>query len=410
MTTAASARKLRMGMVGGGRGAFIGAVHRSAAALDGRIELVCGAFSSDPACALASGLDLFLPPARCYPSFAEMLSAESALPVGERMDFLSIVTPNHLHAPMALAAVQAGFPVICDKPLAVSLREAVELRDAVRAAAVPFALTHNYTGHPLVKEARAIVRSGRLGAVRKVVVEYSQGWLATCIEAQGHRQASWRTDPARAGLAGCIGDIGTHAENLAEYVTGLRIQELAADLTSFVDGRRLDDDANVLLRFEGGAKGALIASQIAVGEENNLSLRVWGSNGGIEWHQREPNSLWLKSADQPAQLLRTGMAGLSPAAAAATRLPAGHPEGYLEAFANIYRAFAVQVEAHVDGALPPRDALDCPTIDDGVRGMAFIEAVVASSRANGAWTPLTADRAPNTAASAPAARAVHGSR
>jgi len=410
MSTAASARKLRMGMVGGGRGAFIGAVHRSAAALDGRIELVCGAFSSDAACALASGADLFLPPARCYESLAEMLRKESVLPIGQRMDFLSIVTPNHLHAPMATAAVKAGFPVICDKPLSISLREALDLRAAVRAAAVPFALTHNYTGYPLVKEARALVRSGRIGTVRKVVVEYPQGWLATRIETSGHRQASWRTDPARAGLAGCIGDIGTHAENLAEYVTGLRIRELAADLTSFVDGRKLDDDANVLLRFEGGAKGALIASQIAVGEENNLSLRVWGSGGGIEWHQREPNSLWLKSADQPAQLLRTGTAGLCPAAAAATRLPAGHPEGYLEAFANIYRAFAVQVVAHLDGVSAPTHALDFPTIDDGVRGMAFIEAVVASSRANASWTPLASDAAPSAMASTPPARAVRGAR
>lgn len=410
MSAAASTRKLRMGMVGGGRGAFIGAVHRSAAALDGRIELVCGAFSSDPACGLASGADFFLPPARCYRSLAEMLHAEMALPIGERMDFLSIVTPNHLHAPMATAAVQGGFPVICDKPLALSLQEALDLRTTVRAAALPFALTHNYTGYPLVKEARAIVRSGRIGAVRKVVVEYAQGWLATRIEASGHRQASWRTDPARAGLAGCIGDIGTHAENLAEYVTGLRIRELAADLTSFVDGRQLDDDASVLLRFEGGAKGALIASQIAVGEENNLRLRVWGSSGSLEWHQQEPNSLWLRSADQPVQRLRTGMAELSPAAAAATRLPAGHPEGYLEAFANIYRAFAVRVAAHLDGVSPPCDAPDCPTIDDGVRGMAFIEAVVASSRANAAWTPLASETTANASTNTASMRAPHGTR
>jgi len=403
MSDTAAARKLRMGMVGGGRGAFIGAVHRSAAALDGRIELVCGAFSSDPDCARASGAELFLPPARCYESFAEMLRVEAGLPIGQRMDFVSIVTPNHLHAPMATAALHAGFPVLCDKPLALSLREALDLRAVVRASALPFALTHNYTGYPLVKEARALVRGGCIGAVRKVVVEYPQGWLATRIEASGHRQASWRTDPARAGLAGCVGDIGTHAENLAEYVTGLRIRELAADLTSFVDGRPLDDDANVLLRFEGGAKGALIASQIAVGEENNLSLRVWGSSGGIEWHQREPNSLWLKSADQPTRLLRTGSAGLSPTAAAATRLPPGHPEGYIEAFANIYRAFAAQVAAHVDGLSPPSDALDHPTIDDGVRGMAFIEAVVASSRANAAWTPLAADAMPRAASSSKSA-------
>ena len=408
MSRAASARKLRMGMVGGGRGAFIGAVHRSAAALDGRIELVCGAFSSDPACALASGADLFLDPARCYESFDQMLRVESAMPLDRRMDFLSIVTPNHLHAPMATAAVGAGFPVICDKPLAFSLQEALALRAAVREAAVPFALTHNYTGYPLVKEAREIVRSGRIGAIRKVVVEYPQGWLATRIEARGHRQASWRTDPARAGLAGCIGDIGTHAENLAEYVTGLRIVELAADLTSFVDGRELDDDANVLLRLEGGAKGALIASQIAVGEENNLSLRVWGTTGGIEWHQREPNSLWLKSASAPAQLLRTGHPSLSAAAAAATRLPPGHPEGYLEAFANIYRAFAVQVVAHLDGVSPPSDALDHPTIDDGVRGMAFIEAVVASSRANAAWTPVVSEQGSIGIAHGSPARSVRG--
>lgn len=375
-----------MGMVGGGRGAFIGGVHRMAAALDGRIELVCGAFSSDPENSRASGADFFLSADRCYGTFAEMMEAESRLPEGKRMDFVSIVTPNHLHFAPAKLALEKGFHVVCDKPIAFSLEEAKELRDLVEKTGKLFCLTHNYTGYPMVKEARELIRSGELGAIRKIVVEYPQGWLATKVEATGQKQADWRTDPKRSGAAGCVGDIGTHAENLAEYITGLRIRELAADLTTFVEGRKLDDDANVLLRFENGAKGVLHSSQVSVGEENGLNIRVYGEKGGLEWHQMEPNTLLLKSNDKPMQVYRTGGGYLSAAAASAARIPAGHPEGYLEAFANLYRNFAIHLQAVLDGK--PPETTDYPTAGDGVRGMAFIQAVVASSKNNATWTSL----------------------
>ena len=381
-------RKILYGMVGGGRGAFIGGVHRIAAALDGRIELVCGAFSADSEKSKLSGADLFLQPARCYGSFEEMIAAEKTLPASVRMDFVAIVTPNHLHFPLAKLALESGFHVLSDKPATFNLAEARELGALVKKTGLLYGLTHNYTGYPLVKEARDLVRSGRLGKIRKVVVEYPQGWLATRIEGTGQKQAAWRTDPARSGAAGCVGDIGTHAENLAEYVTGLKISELAADLTSFVEGRLLDDDANILLRFEGGAKGVLHCSQISVGEENNLNLRVYGEKGGIEWHQREPNTLWVKWADQPAQIYRTGSTYLGANAAAATRTSPAHPEGYLEAFANIYRNFAASISADAEGRAPTEIENDYPKIEDGIRGMAFIEAVVASGKANAAWTPL----------------------
>jgi len=381
-------RKVRYGMVGGGRGAFIGGVHRIAAAMDGKIELVCGAFSSDPAVSRASGRDLFLPAGRSYGSFEEMIHAERGLPAGERMEFVAIVTPNHLHFAPARLALENGFHVLSDKPATFDLAQARELGRLVSSTGLLYGLTHNYTGYPLVKEAREIVRSGRIGAVRKIVVEYPQGWLATRIEESGQKQASWRTDPSRSGAAGCVGDIGTHAENLAEYVTGLRIRELAADLTTFVPGRLLDDDANILLRLEGGAKGLLHASQISIGEENNLAIRVYCERGGLEWHQREPNTLLLKWPDQPTQILRTGQPSLGKAAAAATRTPSGHPEGYLEAFANIYKNFAACVLARSEGRAPDPLETDFPTIEDGIRGMAFIEAVVASARANAAWTAL----------------------
>lgn len=385
-------RKIRYGMVGGGRGAFIGAVHRIAANMDGQIELVCGAFSSDPEKSKASGADLFLPANRCYGSFAEMIQAEAALPEGERMDFISIVTPNHVHFPPAKMALEKGFHVLSDKPATFDLAEAKELEALVKKTGLLYGLTHNYTGYPLIKEARDLVHSGKLGKIRKVVVEYPQGWLATRIEASGQKQASWRTDPKRSGAAGCIGDIGTHAENLAEYVTGLQISELAADLTAFVKGRKLDDDGNVLLRFKGGAKGILHASQISVGEENNLNLRVYGELGGLEWHQREPNTLLVKWPDQPMQVYRTANGYLGAAAKAAGRTPPAHPEGYLEAFANIYRNFASAVRARTEKRKLAKDdpALDFPKIQDGVRGMAFIEAVVASSKANAAWTKIQA--------------------
>ncbi len=383
-------RKIRYGMVGGGRGAFIGAVHRIAANMDGQIELVCGAFSSDPEKSKASGTDLFLPANRCYGSFAEMIRSEAALPADQRMDFISIVTPNHVHFPPAKMALENGFHVLSDKPATFDLAEAKTLEALVKKSGLLYGLTHNYTGYPLIKEARDLVHSGKLDKIRKVVVEYPQGWLATRIEASGQKQASWRTDPKRSGAAGCIGDIGTHAENLAEYVTGLEISELAADLTAFVKGRKLDDDGNVLLRFKGGAKGVLHASQISVGEENNLNLRVYGELGGLEWHQREPNTMLVKWPDQPMQVYRTANGYLGAAAKAAGRTPPAHPEGYLEAFANIYRNFAGAVRARVEGRKLAKDdlTLDFPTIQDGVRGMAFIEAVVASSKKNAAWTKL----------------------
>ena len=383
-------RKIRYGMVGGGRGAFIGAVHRIAAAIDQQIELVCGAFSSDPERSKASGADLFLPASRCYGTFQEMIKAESKLAEGERMDFVSIVTPNHMHFPPAKMALENGFHVLSDKPATLNLAEAKKLAELVKKTGQLYGLTHNYTGYPLVKEARELIATGRLGKIRKVVVEYPQGWLATRIEASGQKQAAWRTDPKRSGAAGCIGDIGTHAENLAEYITGLKIEELAADLTSFVKGRKLDDDGNVLLRFKGGAKGVLHSSQISVGEENNLNIRVYGEIGGLEWHQREPNTMFLKWADQPQQIYRTGLGYLSAAAKGASRTPPAHPEGYLEAFANVYKNFANHIRAVQAGTkLAKNDAaLDYPKIEDGVRGMAFIEAVVKSSKKNAAWTKL----------------------
>lgn len=383
-------RKIRYGMVGGGRGAFIGAVHRIAAAIDQQTELVCGAFSSDPERSRASGADLFLPPDRCYGTFQEMIKAEAKLPEGERMDFIAIVTPNHMHFPPAKMALENGFHVLSDKPATLNLTEAKKLAAIVKVTGQLYGLTHNYTGYPLVKEAREMIASGKLGKIRKVVVEYPQGWLATRLEASGQKQAAWRTDPKRSGAAGCIGDIGTHAENLAEYITGLQIEELAADITAFVKGRKLDDDGNVLLRFKGGAKGVLHSSQISVGEENNLNIRVYGELGGLEWHQRYPNTMYVKWLDQPQQIYRTGLGYLGNAAKSATRTPPAHPEGYLEAFANIYKNFANHIRARIDGRKLAKDdpALDYPKIEDGVRGMAFIEAVVKSSKKNAAWTKL----------------------
>ncbi|GAA5483416.1 Gfo/Idh/MocA family protein [Haloferula sargassicola] len=381
-------RKIRYGMVGGGRGAFIGAVHRIAAAMDGQIELVCGAFSSDPQRSKDSGADLFLPPQRCYATYQEMMEKEAALPADERMEFVSIVTPNHVHFPAAKAALEGGFHVMCDKPATLDLAEAKELAKIVAETGLLYGLTHNYTGYPMVKQARDMIAGGELGKIRKVVVEYPQGWLATKLEDTGKKQAAWRSDPKKSGAAGAFGDIGSHAENLAEFITGLAISELAADITTFVEGRLLDDDGNVLLRFEGGAKGVLHCSQISVGEENNLNIRVWGEKGGLEWHQTRPNTLRVKWSDKPAEVYRTSSGYLSPAAAAASRTPPGHPEGYLEAFANLYRNFAHHVRAVADGVEPDPLTTDYPKIRDGVRGMAFIEAVVASSKANASWTKL----------------------
>ncbi len=374
-----------MGMVGGGQGAFIGGVHRMAAALDGEIELVCGAFSSDPDKSRASGAAFYLPPHRCYGSFADMIEQEKLLPASERMHFVSIVTPNHVHYAPAKMALENGFHVICDKPLAFNMEEALDLEKTVKKTGLIFALTHNYTGYPMVKQARQMIRHGAIGAVRKVVVEYPQGWLSTDLEASGQKQAAWRTDPSRSGIAGAMGDIGTHAENLAEYITGLKITELCADISTFVPGRLLDDDGNVLLHFEGGAKGILHASQICAGEENNLNIRIYGEKGGLEWRQMEPNTLLAKWLDQPVQIFRTGGNGTYPEAAAHTRIPAGHPEGYLEAFANIYRNFAHCVQARLEGREPNPLYTDFPTVHDGVRGMRFIEKVIESGKSESKW-------------------------
>ena len=382
------ARKIRMGMVGGGRGAFIGGVHRIAAAIDQQIELVCGAFSSNAEKSRLSGEDFYLPANRVYGSYEEMITAEKALPEGERMDFVSIVTPNHVHFGPARMALENGFHVVCDKPVTFSVEEAEILVKLVEETGLIFALTHNYTGYPMVKQARAMVAGGEIGKVRKVVVEYPQGWLATKLEDSDQKQASWRTDPSKSGMGGAMGDIGTHAENLAEYVTGLEITEVCAELTSFVEGRRLDDDANILLRLQEGARGVLHCSQIAVGEENGLNIRVWGETGGLEWHQQEPNTLIVKSLEGPAVHYRTGVGNLSEAAQAAQRIPAGHPEGYLEAFANIYKNFARCVQHRLAGTEPTALERDFPTVHDGLRGMRFVEKVVENSRGTEKWTAL----------------------
>lgn len=381
-----------MGMVGGGRDAFIGAVHRMAAQLDGLVELACGAFSSDAAKSRASGADLFLPSHRVYASYEEMFRAERALPEGERMDFVSIVTPNHLHFPVAKSALEHGFPVMCEKPMTFDVEEAVELQKIVSRSGLLFGLTHNYSGYPLVKEARARVRAGELGDIRKVVVEYPQGWLSTRLEETGQKQASWRTDPERAGASCCVGDIGTHAQQLAEYVTGLRIESVCADLTTFVPGRSLDDDVSALLRFEGGARGTLMASQIAVSEENGLHLRVYGSRGGLQWRQEEPNTLILLWPDRPREIVRAGVnhAYLSDDARRAQRLPCGHPEGFLEAFANLYRNYALALSHVIVGEKPRPENLDFPRVEDGVRGMAFVRAIVESGRGDRKWVTVRA--------------------
>jgi len=377
-------RKLRFGMIGGGRGAFIGAVHRIAAQMDGQAELVAGAFSSDPARSRASGGDLFVDPARAYGSYAEMAKAEAALPASQRLDFVVIVTPNHQHFPPAKLFLESGFNVVCDKPVTFNLAEARALKKIVARSGKVFVLTHNYTGNVMVKQARDMVRAGDLGEIRKVLVEYPQGWLSTRLEESGQKQASWRTDPKRSGAAGCIGDIGTHAENLAHYVTGLEIEQLCADLTTFVKGRKLDDDGNILVRYKGGAKGVLHTSQISVGEENSLNLRVYGTKAGLEWHQEHPNELTVKFPDRPRQIWRRGNGYIGTRAGSFTRIPAGHPEGYLEAFGNIYREAFRAITAEVEGRPLPKD-LDFPTIDDGIEGMAFIETVVKSSKLGAKW-------------------------
>lgn len=373
-------------MVGGSLDAFIGAVHRRAAVMDNEIELVCGAFSSNAEKSKQTGHALYLPENRVYAHFEEMILREKELPEGERMDFVTIVTPNHMHFAPAKMALENGFHVVCDKPVTLTRTEALELEHVINKTGLLFCLTHNYTGYPMVKQARAMVKAGKLGKIRKVIVEYPQGWLAQLVEATGQKQAGWRTDPARSGAAGGVGDIGTHAANLAEYVTGLKITELCADLTIFVEGRQLDDDANMLLRFENGAKGTLVNSQIANGEENPFSIRVYGEFGGLEWKQMEPNTLIYKTNEDGARLIRTGVGDLSPEAQANTRLPAGHPEAFLEAFANLYYNFALTLRARLNGQEPDPIRLDFPGINEGLRGMAFIDTVLASDKSSEKWT------------------------
>lgn len=382
-------RKLRMGMIGGGPGAFIGAVHRTAAAIDGLIELVCGAFSSDPAKSKSMAGELHLPPERVYGSWEEMIQKEAALPAGERMDIVSIVTPNHLHFGPAKMALENGFDVIMDKPMTFNLAEAKELKNIVEKTGRYLCLTHTYTGYPMVKEAREQVRKGTLGTVRKIFVTYPQGWLSYFKEGSGDKQAEWRTDPSRSGAAGAMGDIGTHAFNLTEYVTGLRVSALCAQLNIVVEGRKLDDDGAVLLQYDNGATGVLMASQIMAGEENNLTIKVYGEKGGLEWCHADANSLLVKMLDAPVQTLRAGNDYLSDLAKHNTRTPWGHPEGFFEAFANHYRNFALCVGARESGVAPKAEWLDFPTVDDGVRGMAFIDNVLASGRSEKKWTVFT---------------------
>jgi predicted dehydrogenase len=384
-------RKLRMGMVGGGRGAFIGAVHRMAANLDGKIELVAGCFSSNPEKSKLSGADLFLDPARVYESYQEMAAAEAALPVGDRIDFVSIVTRNDLHFPVAKAFLDAGIHVVCEKPMAFDLAEAQELQKIVDRSGLVFALTHNYTGYPMVKEARALVKSGKLGRILKIVAEYPQGYAIGALQKPTEGAISnWRMDPNVAGVSNCIGDIGSHAENLARYITGLELESVAADLNTFIPGGTLDDDGSMLVRYQGGARGVLFASQISTGEENNLNIRVYGTEASLEWHQEHPNELIVKFADAPRQIWRRGNSYNGPEAAKFTRLPFGHPEAFIEAFANVYLSAAEAIADHLAGSYPRAEGYDFPTVADGVEGMAFIEAAVASSKDNAAWATVHA--------------------
>lgn len=378
-------KKLKMGMVGGGKNAFIGAIHRIAANIDGLIELHCGAFSSDSEISKESGISLFLPEEKCYGTYQEMFLSESLLPKGERMDFVTIVTPNFAHFAPAMAALEHGFNVIIDKPITLTLEEAKKLEEKVKESGLILCLTHTYSAYPMVKQARAMIAGNQLGKIRKVMVEYPQGWLSTLTENDGNKQAAWRTNPSKSGISGCMGDIGTHAAQLAEYISGLKITKLCADINIVVEGRKLDDDGNVLLKFDNGANGILVASQIATGEENSLKIKVYGEKGGLEWQQMEPNSLVVKWPDAPAQIYRSGNDYLYDVAAFNSRTPGGHPEGYLEAFANLYKNFALTLFANLQGEKPTAEMLDFPNVTDGVRGMAFIESVIASGKSDKKW-------------------------
>jgi predicted dehydrogenase len=376
-----------MGMVGGGLDAFIGAVHRLAANMDGLIEVSCGALSINPEIAKQSGKVLFLPEDRTYLTFEEMIEKESKLPADKRMDFVTIVTPNFAHFAPAIAALDKGFHVVIEKPITFTLDEAKQLKKKVQDTGLLLLLTHTYAGYPMVKQARSMVKAGEFGKIRKIWVEYPQGWLSKMSEREGNAQAAWRTDPKRSGKAGCMGDIGTHAAHLAEYISGLRITELCADLNIMVPGRALDDDGNVLLKFDNGAAGVLMASQVAAGEENALRIRIYGEKGGLEWAQHEPNTLLVKWLDKPTQIYRAGTNGfLSSYGLHNSRTPGGHPEGYLEAFANLYRNFALTLSARIDGTKPKEEALDFPSVEDGIRGMAFIDNVVKSGQSKEKWT------------------------
>ncbi len=365
-------------MVGGGTDAFIGAIHRLAAFMDGQIELVCGCFSVNPEISISSGKSYYLPESRVYKTYKEMFENEAKLPVGERMDFVTIVTPNFAHFDPAMMALENGFHVVIDKPITFTLDEAIKLKAKIQETGLLLALTHTYSGYPAVKEARERIRRGDLGKIRKIFVEYPQGWLSSKLEDVGNAQASWRTDPKRSGKAGCMGDIGTHAHHLAEYITGLKTKEICAELNVFVPGRLLDDDGAVLLRFDNGARGVLMATQIAAGEENAIRIRVYGDKGGIDWFQHEPNTLYVKWADKPTEIVRAGQGYMSDIAKHNTRTPGGHPEGYLEAFANIYRNFSLTLRAKMNNTQPKPEWLDFPTVEDGIRGMQFIDVVVES--------------------------------
>jgi len=382
--TDAVPRRIRLGMVGGGQGAFIGGVHRIAARLDDRYELIAGALSSDPARAAASAAELHIAAERSYADYRDMAKKEAAR--GDGIDAVAIVTPNHLHGRIATAFLDAGIDVICDKPLTTTLAEALELVQRVRRSGRLFALTHNYSGYPMVRQAREMVAAGELGEIRVVHAEYAQDWLSTDLESSGHKQAAWRVDPAQAGAGGSLGDIGTHAEHLARFISGLELAAVSADLTSFVAGRRLDDNAHVMLRYTNGARGMLWSSQVAPGNENALRVRVYGSKAGLEFRQETPNQLWFTPLGQQPRLITRGGSGSGAAASHATRIPAGHPEGYLEGFAQIYRDVAEQIQARWQGRAPDPLACIVPTVEDGARGMKFIEAVVESSRAEGRWT------------------------
>jgi predicted dehydrogenase len=375
-------RKLRMGMVGGGTDAFIGAIHRLAALMDNQIELVCGCFSADPDISISSGKSYFLPDNRVYRTYRDMFANEARLPETERMDFVSIVTPNFVHFEPAMLALENGFHVVIDKPITFSLDEAKKLKKKLDETGLTLALTHTYSGYPMVKEARERVRRGDFGEIRRIYAEYPQGWLSSKLEDTGNPQASWRTDPKRSGKAGAMGDIGTHAFHLTEYISGLRATELCAEVNILVPGRLLDDDGAALIRFNNGARGVLMATQIAAGEENVIKIRMYGNKGGLEWSHADPNTLWLKWTDRPVEMLRTGQGYLSGIAKHNTRTPAGHPEGYLEAFANIYRNFSLTVRAKLEGRKPAPEWLDFPTVDDGIRGMQFIDTVIQSGYAD----------------------------